>query len=133
MRAATVGAVKRSSRNWRRATTRTRIGGRGDDGGGALPARAQQADLAEEVTGPELSHALAVAMDVRRARDDDEELLGVAALARQLSAGGHADLVGQARQVPAAPSGDVGEERDRCDGAQFHGARLSVRDRGMCS
>jgi hypothetical protein len=30
------------------------------------------------------------------------------------------------------PSGDVGEERDRCDGAQFHGARLSVRDRGIC-
>ena len=98
-------------------------GGR-DDGRAALPARAEQADLAEEVAGLEAADALAVALDVRRALDHDEELPRVAALAGQLRAVGHADLVGQARDVPAPAPGDRCEQRDRLDGAQFHGARL---------
>ena len=106
MRAATVGAAKRSSRNWRRAMHEQAHRRRRDDGRAALPARAEQPDLAEEVAGPEGADALAVAKDVGRARDDDEELPRVAALPRQLGAGGHADARRPgARRASAAAGG----------------------------
>src|SRR5262249_34846666 len=92
-----------------------------DDGRGALPAPVEQPDLAEELAGLDGGHLLAVAVDVGAALDDDEELLGVAALDGEPLPGGDVDLLGQARDVPAAALGDGLEERDRWDGLDVHG------------
>ena len=104
------GIFRISSRKARSVTTSSRSR-RGRDHRRRPRPVGDERDLAEEVARPHRVHLAALAADVGRALDQDEELAPRIALARQHLPLGHVDLVGDERDLAELLLRAVREER----------------------